>query len=85
MTRKQFTVRGRITSYNVCYTKLLRNTYKELATIKTQEELDKSYFGKVIIAFGKSWTPNPDNPPFYCDLPFTYEGDELIVHKDILA
>ncbi len=60
------------------------NTYRELANIKTQEELDKSYFGKVIIAFGKSWTPNPDNPPFYCDLPFTYEGDELIVHKDIL-
>ncbi|RKD91356.1 alpha/beta hydrolase [Mangrovibacterium diazotrophicum] len=60
------------------------DTYRELSTVKTQEELDKTYFGKVIIAFGKSWTPNPNNPPFFCDLPFTYEGDELIVHKDIL-
>ena len=60
------------------------DTYKELATINTQEELNKTYFGKVIIAFGKSWTANPNNPPFYCDLPFNYQGDELIVNQDAL-
>ncbi len=60
------------------------NTYKEFAKIKSQEDLNKSYFGKVIVAFGKSWSPNPQNPPFYCDVPFKYEGDELIVNQDVL-
>lgn len=60
------------------------NTFRELSTIKTIEELNKTYFGKVMVAFGRSWSPNPDRPPFYCDLPFEYNGDELIVHQDVL-
>ena len=60
------------------------DTYKELATIRTHEELAKTYFGKVIVAFAKSWSPNPDNPPFYCDLPFQYRGEELTVNKEVL-
>ncbi len=60
------------------------DTYRELATINTQAELDKTYFGRVIIAFGKSWSPNPDKPPFYCDIPFEYRDDELIVHQEVL-
>lgn len=61
------------------------DTFKELSKIKTQEELNKTYFGKVMVAFGKSWSPNPQHPPFYCDLPFEYQGDELVVHQDVLA
>lgn len=60
------------------------NTYKELASIKTMEELAKTYFPKVIIAFGRSWSPNPDKPPFFCDVPYEYKGEELIVHTDVL-
>ncbi len=60
------------------------DTFKELSNIKSEEELNKSYFGKVMVAFGKSWSPNPNNPPFYCDMPFEYKGNELIVHKAIL-
>lgn len=60
------------------------NTYKELSQIKTVEELNKTYFPKVIVAFAKSWSPNPDKPPFYCDIPFEYEGDELIIHPEVL-
>ncbi len=52
--------------------------------IKTQDELNQSYFGKVMVAFGKSWSPNPDKPPFFCDMPFEFEGDELIVHTEVL-
>ncbi len=59
-------------------------TFKELSTITTMEDLAKTYFGKVMVAFGRSWSPNPDKPPFYTDLPFTYDGDELIVHEDAL-
>lgn len=61
------------------------DTYKELSTLKTMEEVNNTYFGKVIIAFGRSWSPNPNNPPFYCDLPFEYQGEELIVHPEALA
>ncbi len=60
------------------------STYKELAQIKTTEELAKSYFPKVIVAFGKSWSPNPDNPPFYCDIPFQYVDDSLVVNASVL-
>jgi len=60
------------------------STYKDFAAVKTQEDLDKIYFGRVIVAFGKSWSPNPDNPPFYCDVPFEYRGGELVVNQDVL-
>ncbi len=60
------------------------DTYKQLSTVKTQEDLNKTYFGKVIIAFAKSWSPNPNKPPFFCDLPFEYENEKLITHSDVL-
>ncbi|MEZ4847346.1 MAG: alpha/beta fold hydrolase [Bacteroidia bacterium] len=60
------------------------NTYPELAKIKTEEELKKTYFPKVIVAFAKSWSPNPNKPPFYCDLPFEYKNDELVANPEVL-
>ncbi len=60
------------------------NTYKDFANVKTEADLAKNYFCKVIVAFGKSWSPNPNKPPFYCDVPFEYVNDEIIVHQDIL-
>lgn len=60
------------------------NTYRELNDIKTVEEISKTYFGQVALAFGKSWSPNPENPPFYCDIPFTYEEQELFVKQDVV-
>lgn len=60
------------------------NTFKEMSSINTIEELKKTYFGGVMIAFGRSWSPNPSKPPFYCDLPFEYNEGELTVHQDVL-
>lgn len=60
------------------------NTYRELGTLKTMEELNRSYFGKVIVAFARSWSPNPQNPPFYCDIPFEYKDGELITNQEVL-
>lgn len=60
------------------------DTYRELSRSGTVEALNKTYFAKVIVAFGKSWSPNPDKPPFYCDIPFEYQGDDLIVHQEVL-
>lgn len=59
-------------------------TYRELATATNEEELAKTYFGKVIVAFARSWSPNPDKAPFLCDIPFEYENDQLVVNQDVL-
>lgn len=60
------------------------NTYKEVSASKTVEELQATYFGGVMLAFGRSWSPNKDKAPFYCDFPFSYENNELTVHQEVL-
>jgi len=55
------------------------DAYKQLANIKTKEALDKTYYPRVIAACARAWSPNPNKPPFYFDLPFNYSGDSLIV------
>ncbi|WP_018615290.1 alpha/beta hydrolase [Segetibacter koreensis] len=55
------------------------DSYKQLAAIKTKADLDKSYYPKVIAACASAWSPNPNKPPFYIDLPFNYIGDSLVV------
>ncbi|MFX0555898.1 alpha/beta hydrolase [Maribacter sp. CXY002] len=60
------------------------NTYMEFSKMKTIEDLSTSYFGKVIMAFGRSWSPNPNKPPFYFDLPFEYKNNEIIANPEAL-
>jgi enterochelin esterase-like enzyme len=60
------------------------NSFKELAKIKTHEELKKTYYPRVLAAVARAWSPNSSNPPFYCDLPFTYIGDSLLVNNTVL-
>jgi enterochelin esterase-like enzyme len=60
------------------------DSYKQLTYIKTKEDLDKTYFPKVIVDMARTWSPNPAKPPFYCDVPFQYAGDTLIVDNAVL-
>lgn len=60
------------------------DTYRKFSEAKTIDELSNSYFGKVILAFARSWSANSSNAPFYCDVPFAYDGEELIVDKKVL-
>ncbi len=60
------------------------NSFKDLAKIKTTDELKKSYYPRVLVAVARAWSPNFSNPPFYCDLPFTYNGDSLVVNNMVL-
>ncbi|MFY7827470.1 MAG: alpha/beta hydrolase [Flectobacillus sp.] len=60
------------------------DSFKELSKIKTVEELRKTYYPKVLVAVGRAWSPNPANPPFYCDMPFTYQGDSLQVNQAVV-
>jgi S-formylglutathione hydrolase FrmB len=61
------------------------DSFRELGRIRTQEELKKTYYPRVLVAVARAWSPNPAKPPFYCDLPFTYEGDSLVVNDDVLG
>ena len=60
------------------------DTYQELANIQSIEDLRKNKFCKLAVAFAKSWSPNPNNPPFYCDIPFECQNEKLIVNQDVL-
>ncbi len=59
-------------------------SFKEVQNVKTQEELKKTYYPKVLVAVARAWSPNPNKPPFYCDFPFSYEGDKMIVNQAVL-
>ena len=59
-------------------------SYKEVQNIKTQEDLKKTYYPKVLVAVARAWSPNPNKPPFFCDFPFSYEGDKMIVNQAVL-
>jgi len=60
------------------------DSFKDLGKIKSVEELKKTYYPKVIVAVARAWSPNPNRPPFYCDVPFTYDGDSLVVNNAVL-
>lgn len=60
------------------------DSYKQLAAIKNKEDLKKAYFPKTIVAVARAWSPNLSNPPFYCDVPFQYKNDSLIVDNTVL-
>jgi S-formylglutathione hydrolase FrmB len=59
------------------------DSFKQLAGIKTKEELDKTYYPRVLAACARAWSPDPGKPPFYFDLPFNYVGDSLVVDSTV--
>jgi S-formylglutathione hydrolase FrmB len=62
------------------------NCYKKASQLQTVDELqrDSEFNPKIVVAVGRAFSPNLDKPPFYADLPFTYSGDQLIIHDDVL-
>ena len=42
------------------------------------------FLTNALVAMGRAFSPNPSKPPFYCDLPFTYEGDSLVTNYKVL-
>ena len=44
---------------------------------RSWEDFNKlQFFSKAIIASAAAWSPNPANPPFYADLPFSYRKND---------
>lgn len=60
--------------------------FKRAGEIKSYEELvnGKNNLALALLTLGRAYSPNPNKPPFYCDLPYTYKGDSIIVNNDIL-
>lgn len=58
-------------------------SFRDLMKVTTQEDLKKTYYPRVLVAVGRAWSPNPSKPPFYCDMPFTYDGDQLVVNQSV--
>ncbi len=61
--------------------------YKQAQTIKSRDTLITGYKylnANAVIAVGRAFSPNANKPPFYADLPYTYEGDSLIVNFKVL-
>ncbi len=61
--------------------------YKRAQQISTREELVTGYnefLANAVIAAGRAFSPNPNKPPFYADLPFSYEGDSLVLNYEVL-
>jgi S-formylglutathione hydrolase FrmB len=60
------------------------DSFKELSRIESDEELRRTYYPKVLVAVARAWSPNPGKPPFYCDVPFAYKGDSLVIDNRVL-
>lgn len=63
------------------------SAYKQAQRIKSRDTLITGYKflnANAVVAVGRAFAPNPNNPPFYADLPYTYEGDSLIVNYKVL-
>jgi S-formylglutathione hydrolase FrmB len=60
------------------------NAYKQAQEIKSRDSLFKHLNASAVIDVGRSFSPNPNKPPFYADLPYTYEGDSLIINYKVL-
>ncbi len=59
--------------------------FKAVQEAQSQEDLFKGEFLPIaMVAAGRAFAPNSNNPPFFTDMPFTYEGDSLITHYDVL-
>jgi S-formylglutathione hydrolase FrmB len=64
--------------------------FRRANKVQTHEELiNYQSFDDVLancaVAMGRTFTPNPANPPFYADLPFVYEGEKLKIDYEVLA
>lgn len=64
-------------------------SFRRVRQIKTRDELLNTrslddFLANALVAMGRAYSPNPNKPPFYCDLPFTYESDSLIIDYKVL-
>ncbi len=61
--------------------------YRRLPEIHSREQLVTGwaeFYPNAIVAMARAYSPNPDNPPFYIDVPYTYENGVVTVNHEVL-
>lgn len=63
------------------------DAYRRINEITSREQLITGwdeFEPNAIVAMGRAYTPNPDNPPFYADFPYEYINDSLVINYGVL-
>ncbi len=63
-------------------------SYKRIQEIDTRKELVTGYsefLPNWLIALGRAFSPNQNDPPFYANLPYNYQGDTVVINKEALT
>ncbi|MDQ1098427.1 MULTISPECIES: alpha/beta hydrolase [Chryseobacterium] len=60
------------------------DSYKNAADIKEIKDLSKSQNARmnIIFAIARAYNGNPSKPPFFADLPFSFDGERLKVNAE---
>lgn len=61
--------------------------FRRVLEIENREELIRGYNdfeANVIVAAGRAFSPNSNNPPFYADLPYQYRDGKMVVDYEVL-
>jgi S-formylglutathione hydrolase FrmB len=61
--------------------------FKQAQEIKSRDTLTTGYKyvnANAVVAAGRAFSPNLNKPPFFADLPYTYQGDSLIINYKVL-
>ncbi|QQS40511.1 MAG: esterase family protein [Acidobacteriota bacterium] len=58
-------------------------SFANVVKAKTREELMSTgnLYDVGLVTVGQAFSPNPDNPPFYCDLPFRLEEGKMVPNE----
>jgi len=61
-------------------------SYKELYDISDSERLQKEWIGipNVLVAAGRAFAPNSNNPPYFADLPVVFEDNKKKIDDSVL-
>jgi len=61
--------------------------FKQAQEIKSRDTLITGYKylnANAVVAAGRAFSPDLNKPPFFVDLPYTYQGDSLIINYKVL-
>jgi S-formylglutathione hydrolase len=63
-----------------------RPAWKVAIALKDRSEYARAGFtANLLYAMAAAYSPNPERPPFFADLPYRLEGDSLVAVPDVLS
>jgi pimeloyl-ACP methyl ester carboxylesterase len=59
--------------------------FQVIQTAKNLEEISQDIYAHIFLDLGRTYSPNPDKPPHYANLPAEYKGDLLIINDSVVS